>query len=191
MKRNNEGLLNKVLFDIARESIKRHLNSNTIPDFSKYVILHPKLGERRGSFVTLYIEGQLKGCIGRLEGERSLAYDIAINAVDAAFYDNRFLPLSKEDYSKLQIEISLLTEPEKIKFKNEKELFQKIFKKKYGVILKKGVNRSTYLPQVWESYDNPQSFMKELAFKGGFPDGVWNEKECEVYTYSADVIKEE
>lgn len=179
-----------MLFKIARESIRAYLKSKTLPDFSEVAKLYPKLREKRGSFVTLYIDGQLKGCIGRLEGERSLIDDIPVNAVDAAFYDSRFSPLTIPEFPKLKMEISLLTKPEKCIYRNEAELFRKISENKYGVILKMGMNKSTYLPQVWESYDSPRTFMMELAIKGGFPDGIWNEKVCDVYIYTAEVFKE-
>lgn len=181
----------KILFEIARESLKKYLESESIPDFTRLMEQYPELKEKRGSFVTLYLNNQLKGCIGRLEGERSLAEDIAVNSVDAAFYDNRFSPLMAEQYSKLKIEISLLTKSQKISFKNEEDLFKKIDSEKCGVILKMGSSKSTYLPQVWESYDTPQAFMRDLALKGGFPEKVWNDKKCEVYTYTAKVLKED
>jgi AmmeMemoRadiSam system protein A len=190
MKKYKETIPKEILFEIARESIKAFLTTKSIPDTSKYYKSYPKLKEKKGSFVTLYIDEQLKGCIGRLEGERSLADDISVNAIDAAFYDNRFPPLAEEEFIRLKIEISLLTKPEKFIYQTEEELFKKIFENKYGVILKMGINKSTYLPQVWESYSNPQTFMRELAFKGGFPDGVWNNKECEVFTYTAEVFSE-
>lgn len=190
MKINKESFPKEVLFEIARESIRAYLTAKTIPDLSKYIKLYPKLKEKRGSFVTLYIDGQLKGCIGRLEGERSLADDIAANSIDAAFYDSRFSPLTLPEFPILKMEISLLTKPEKCIYRNEAELFRKIFVDRSGVILKMGANRSTYLPQVWESYGHPRTFMRELAIKGGFPDGAWKEKNCEVYTYTAEVFSE-
>ena len=80
---------------------------------------HPSLSETGASFVTLNRQGHLRGCIGTLAARRPLRDDVHHNAVAAAFRDPRFPPLSAEEFGDLEIEVSLLSEPERMSFRDE------------------------------------------------------------------------
>ena len=109
------------------------------------------------------------------------------NAIHAAFDDYRFSPLSKNELSKIKIEISVLSIPRKIEFKNEKELLGKI-DNKMGIIVKKGFNSATFLPQVWEQISDPKSFLEHLSIKAGLEKDAW--KNSDIYFYRVKSIEE-
>ncbi len=97
------------LLKLARDSILNYPN-NTYPDANK---LSKTLKEKRGVFVTLTINKELRGCIGTIQPIMPLYEAVIKNAESAAYADPRFPPLSKEEFSKLKIEISILTVPVK------------------------------------------------------------------------------
>lgn len=179
-----------VLFDIVRHSIKVYIESGKVAKFYNLLSVYPVLGEKLGSFVTLYIKKELNGCVGRIEGENNLAEDLTVNAIDAAFNDNRFIPVNKNCLPDMKVEVSILTQPQVLKFKEVRELFQILNRDKPGVIIEYSGEKSTYLPQVWESYDSPEIFMEELALKGGFDKNIWKLPGCVIKTYQAQIFEE-
>ena len=68
-----------------------------------------KLSEKRGAFVTLKTQGQLRGCIGHTQAIKPLSQTVIDMAQAAAFQDPRFPPLSRQELKDLSIEISALT----------------------------------------------------------------------------------
>src|SRR3989338_11221433 len=107
-----------------------------------------KFMEKSATFVTLYKNGRLRGCIGSLIAARPLYQDVILNAVNAAFFDPRFNPVAKDELSSLCIEISILSKPRKLEYVNNADLLRKL-KTSYGIIIKKGYSTATFLPQVW------------------------------------------
>jgi len=102
-----------------------------------------RLNEKGGAFVSLYVKGELRGCIGSFEGDSSLAEAVNQSAASAT-HDGRFAPLAPDDLSSLEIEISVLTPLNRIRSKDE------IILGKHGIFIRKGLNRGTFLPQVAE-----------------------------------------
>ncbi len=157
---------NSVLLDIARKSIlskfeKVNLDKNTFVEKNK------ELKELGATFVTLNLNGKLRGCIGSLVAHRSLYDDLFHNAQAAAFGDPRFSPLSKEEFEKVDIEISILTKPEPLEYSDFEDLKNKLIPNKHGVILELDGKRATFLPQVWEQLSNFNDFMVHLCQKAG------------------------
>ena len=134
---------------------------------------HPRLAERGACFVTLTLDGQLRGCIGSLNAHRRLEVDVRENAVAAALNDPRFAPLSKEEFERIRVEVSLLTKPEFMDFADEADALAKLEPGRDGVIFFNGCQRATFLPQVWEQLPNPVDFMESLKRKAGLPAGFW------------------
>jgi AmmeMemoRadiSam system protein A len=134
-------------------------------------------------FVTLTAkeDDQLRGCIGNLEAAEgeTLLGNVIRNSMSAAFYDNRFEPLEPDELSRVKIEISVLSKPKIIDFKDEEQLFKQILGK--GVVLQKGFYRATFLPQVWEKLPQPELFLRHLAAKAGLPSSAWSEASYAVY----------
>lgn len=125
------------------------------------------------SFVTLTRHGRLRGCIGSLEAQRPLAVDVSQNAFAAAFEDPRFEPLTPYEVEDLDINISVLSPPERLEVRSEEDLLRTIRPGIDGLILQRGARRATFLPSVWEDLPEPREFIRHLKMKGGWPPHVW------------------
>lgn len=143
----------------------------------------------RASFVTLRQAGDLRGCIGHLEAFQPLIKDVADNAWAAAFRDPRFVPLRHEEFDRLDIHISLLTPPEPMRFESEADLLGQIRPGRDGLILQDGIARGTFLPSVWESLPDVQSFWMHLKRKAGLPGRHWSNT-LKVFRYEAESFPE-
>ena len=173
------------LLALARESIKtallqehpKHLDKATIP---------PILQKDLACFVTLTIHERLRGCIGSLEAFRPLVEDVRDRAVQAALEDYRFPPLQPNELDKVDIEISVLTRPEKLYYNSPEELPAKLRPHIDGVILRDGSLRATFLPQVWEQIPNPEDFLNHLCTKMGAKANHWRTKMLDVEIYQVD-----
>ena len=140
-----------------------------------------KFSKKQASFVTLTENGELRGCIGSLEARQELWKDVQENAVNAAFYDSRFNPLEKNELQKIKIEISVLSKPKKLQYKNPQDILEKI-NSKMGLILKKHGRTATFLPQVWEQLPDRIEFLENLSQKAGLEKDSWKTAEFEYYT---------
>lgn len=128
----------------------------------------PAVFEQKGaSFVTLELDGKLRGCIGSIVPHRNLINDLAENAHSAAFKDPRFNPLDIKDFENIKIKVSLLSKPERIEFSGEEDLLAKITPYKDGIIIRDGNNQAVYLPEVWEQLPDKKLFLSELKIKAG------------------------
>ena len=150
----------------------------------------PKYLERRGTFVTLTIDGGLRGCIGHIIPQESLIEGVRINAANAAFHDPRFRPLSKSEFQKIRIEISILTEPEPLSFSDANDLAARLRPGIDGVIVKKNFHQATFLPQVWEQLPDRHSFLTHLCLKAGLDGDAWKREKMDVYTYQVQAFEE-
>lgn len=146
------------------------------------------LDEKRGAFVTLEFFGQLRGCIGNISPVYPLEEAVRRNALNAAFDDPRFMPLTKEEFKDVEIEISVLTVPKKLEYGSADDLLKKLQPLKDGVILKKGYYEATYLPQVWEDLRDKEAFLSSLCVKAGMRSDEWRSGTVEVFTYQAEVF---
>src|SRR4030042_3764132 len=130
----------KILLKAAQDSIRclfEHIEPER-PDYKKYPVLETKAG----AFVTLTIMGRLRGCIGYIIGEQPLFKTVCDAAVNAAQHDPRFHPLSKKEFDKVHIEISILSELFPMKS------YDDIVIGKHGLILEEKGRRGLLLPQV-------------------------------------------
>jgi len=142
----------------------------------------------RATFVTLQKQGELRGCIGRLEAARPLAEDIAGNAYSAAFEDPRFQPLHESELDGLEIHLSLLTPSEPLAFTSEQDLLDQLRPGEDGLILAEGSRRGTFLPSVWEQLTTPRQFLEHLKLKAGLPASYWSNS-IKAWRYRAEVIE--
>jgi AmmeMemoRadiSam system protein A len=159
----------KTLLHLARAAIGRELGfkSHELPRSDW-------LEEPGATFVTLTLQGQLRGCIGSLEAYRPLGDDVCQNAVASAFRDPRFPPLSKEEFADVAIEVSLLSQPELIRHNSEEDALAQLTPGRDGVIIQLGTQRATYLPQVWAQLPEPREFIAHLKQKAGLPEDFWS-----------------
>ena len=133
----------------------------------------PQLAQRGATFVTLTIDGELRGCIGSLNAHRALGIDVRENAVAAALSDPRFPPLSADEFDKVRIEVSLLSEPEFLEFRDEADALAQLRPGVDGVIFFNGCQKATFLPQMWEQLPDKASFMAALKQKARLPVDFW------------------
>lgn len=173
------------LITLARESIKSKLEKRNFEPDEK---IKKKFNEKRACFVTLNLNGDLRGCVGSLTPSQELWKDVSENAINSAFNDTRFYPLTKKEFEKIKIEISILTPAQKIEYKNIEELKKKISKK--GVIIKKSWCSATYLPQVWGQIPDEENFLSSLCQKAGLPSETWKKEKLDVWVYDVEKIKE-
>lgn len=183
-------LLNKAhqqqVLELAEASIQNGLQTGK--PLKIYLADYPEeLKEKRGTFVTLHINHELRGCIGVLEAIRPLAEDIAENAFSAAFKDSRIPPLSEAEFKDLQIHLSILTPAEPIVFTSEQDLINQLQPGIDGLILQEGYRRGTFLPSVWESLPKPEEFLRHLKQKAGLPPDYWSDS-IRVSRYRTEAI---
>ena len=140
--------------------------------------------------MTLTKNNNLRGCIGSLYASQPLWKEVQENALRAAFQDPRFFPLTKNELNEIKIEVSVLSEPKKLPFKDENDLLKKI-NKNMGIIIKKNFKSATFLPQVWEQLPDKKEFLEHLCLKAGLNKDDWKSKNTEILYYFVESEKED
>jgi AmmeMemoRadiSam system protein A len=180
----------KILLRLARESVERAVKGEELPSLDLSA-LPPRLREEGSSFVTLTLHGKLRGCIGSLESYESLAEDVREHASGAALKDPRFSPVSEDELRGLEIEISRLTRPIPLEYRDANDLLFKLRPHIDGVILRADPHhRATFLPQVWEKIPDPAEFLDNLCYKMGLEPDLWRRAHFEVLTYQVEEFHE-
>ncbi|MFA7571017.1 MAG: AmmeMemoRadiSam system protein A [Sulfurimonadaceae bacterium] len=179
---------NAVLLRIAKGAIEENLFNTSLLDKTKLIEQYPFLNQAKATFVTLMLHGQLRGCIGSLIAHRTLYDDIISNAKAAAFKDPRFNPLSQQEFESIEVELSLLSEPQKLLYDSVENLKTQIHPYVDGVILQYGNHQATFLPQVWEQLPTFKLFFEHLCAKAGVSVACL-ENNAIIYTYKVDKIK--
>ncbi len=176
----------QILLQVAKQSIEYGFSNNKpiSINLDEYPL---ELHKKTATFVTLEINGNLRGCIGTLIAIRPLIKDIAYHAYAAAFSDPRFSKIRLDEFSRLAINISLLSIPEFISFDSEEDLIQQLRPKIDGLILTDGVNKGIFLPSVWESLNQPSEFLRYLKQKAGLAPDYWSNK-ITVERYTVEYI---
>jgi AmmeMemoRadiSam system protein A len=143
------------------------------------------LDEYCGAFVTIHQHGELRGCIGYVEGTRPLKQAVREMAAAAAFEDPRFPQVTKEDVPDLDIEISVLSPIKEINSVDEIEVG------KHGLIVKNGLHKGLLLPQVATEQDwNRQQFLEFTCIKAGLHSDAWNDPQTKIQTFTAEIFSE-
>jgi len=148
------------------------------------------LKQKRGVFVTLHKKGRLRGCIGNIEPIKTLEAGVRENALSAAFNDSRFASLAFEELALIDIEISILSKPTPLDYKDAGQLISSLVPGEDGVILEKNHHRATFLPQVWEQLPTPEEFLSHLCSKAGLAANEWKSAGLKVYTYQVQSFGE-
>ncbi len=171
------------LFDIARSSIKTMLAGHRRYTTDESMIPEA-LKQPLGAFVTLKINGELRGCIGRFISSDPLYEVVKASAVSSAFEDPRFNPLTLQDYEKTDMEITVLGPMKKIKSIDE------IILGKHGIYIKKDSRSGTMLPQVATEYGwTVEEFLGHTSRdKAGLGWDGW--KDAELFVYEGVVLEE-
>jgi AmmeMemoRadiSam system protein B/AmmeMemoRadiSam system protein A len=183
----------QVLVKLARHTIMERLG-RSLPssevNLLKMAMQDKNFQSHCGTFVTLKIQGQLRGCIGNLTPAESIANGIKRNAINAAFHDPRFAPLSTDELEQTEIEVSILTEPHPLEYRDSDDLIDKLRVNIDGVIIRKGHASATFLPQVWEQLPKPEDFLTHLCMKAGLPSDAWKSSQLEILTYQVQYFAE-
>lgn len=180
----------KELLKIAREAISAAVNKEPLNKIDLNCLSN-NLQKDGASFVTLTINGRLRGCIGALEASQPLALDVQEHAVAAALEDYRFSHVSADEVPLINIEISWLTPSKRLDYTDSSDLMSKLRPGTDGVLIKDGPRRATFLPQVWEKISDCEDFLSHLCVKMGERPDLWQQKHLEVYTYKVEEFKED
>jgi AmmeMemoRadiSam system protein A len=184
LEKNEQG---KILLHIARVAIARALRASgqslTIDEQL------PWLSRPGATFVTLTQSGDLRGCIGSLQARKPLIDDVSNNAVAAALHDPRFTPLTANELSMINVEVSLLSDLQPLDFDSEADALAQLRPNIDGIVLEYGVYRSTFLPQVWESLPQPQQFLAKLKSKARLSENFWAE-DIKLFRYTVSKWRE-
>ena len=167
------------LKQLARQTIEDVLFDRDKSEFEPT----ESLKEKRGAFVTVKKNNQLRGCIGYIKGVLPLYETIREMAIQAAFRDPRFSPLQKNEWKDVDIEISVLTPMKKINDVSEIDVGV------HGLYIEKGPYSGLLLPQVatehrWDSV----TFLENTCYKAGLQKDAWKSKDTVIYVFSADVF---
>jgi len=176
----------RTLLGLARATVQAQLeNGAAAADLSRFS-LTPLLRSEMGAFVTLKKDGELRGCIGYLQGIKPLYKAVMDNALSAAFRDPRFPPVRREEEPGLRIEISVLSPIVAVKVLEEIEVGRD------GLLITKGRCRGTLLPQVAVEYGwSREEFLEHACLKAGLPKTAYKEPGVVIERYSAQVFGED
>jgi AmmeMemoRadiSam system protein A len=170
------------LLRLARATIEARLDGAPLPSSEPE---DENLLEPRGAFVTLKIDGRLRGCIGHVVGVAPLWLAVRENAIAAAFEDPRFAPLEADELLVARIEISALTPLHKV-------AADEIEVGRDGILLERGHARGLLLPQVAVEYGwDQETFLDHTCRKAGLAPGCWRDPDTTISTFSAEVFGEE
>ena len=174
------------LIELAEQTIRNGAARNTS---GPPTIAHDELPlwarTPAATFVTVYVDGTLNGCVGTLMPVRPLAEDIVTNAYRAAFEDPRFTGVTANDLADLFVHVAILGPLEPLTVDDERDLLEQIRVGVDGVVLDDGDRRGTFLPAVWAKLPDPRAFLGQLKRKAGFADDEWPAT-LQTYRFSVD-----
>ena len=187
-----EGSKNKFIKEYYSEYLLKLCRNIILSKFNKGTLYtaHAQVFNQLGAcFVTLKKNNNLRGCIGSIIAHQSLINDIVQHSKDAAFHDPRFNPVEENEVDSLTIDISILSEPEQMRFKDEQDLLEQIVPFRDGIIIKDKFYQAVYLPSVWEDLPDKVMFLNSLKMKAGLPPEYFS-KTFEAYRFSTVYIEE-
>jgi AmmeMemoRadiSam system protein A len=172
----------RALLRLARQAVIEAVSHESLP---QQIPVHGIFAERRGAFVTLHVRHRLRGCIGVTEAHDPLGDSIVRCAVSAALQDPRFPPVRSEEIPDLQIEISLLSSPARIRP-------QDIEIGRHGLLIARGRQRGLLLPQVaTEHRMNAEQFLQETCRKAHLPLEAWRDPDVELFGFTCEILSED
>jgi AmmeMemoRadiSam system protein A len=146
------------LIRLAKKTVEMYIKEGKVFKPQKLTL---QMKERAGTFVSIHKLGELRGCIGTIEPQRSnLAEEIIINAISSAVRDPRFLPITPDELKDLDYSVDVLTTPEPVKSKDQLD------PKRYGLIVEAGWRKGLLLPAL-EGVDNVEEQLNICRQKAG------------------------
>ncbi|WP_407377517.1 TIGR00296 family protein [Methanobrevibacter sp.] len=176
------------LLELAKEAVAFYLETGKkIEVPMDYPI---ELDEKLGVFVTINKKNRLRGCIGYAEPIESAIKATIEVAIAAAFNDPRFNAIDADEYSKLEFEVTVLTEPELIEVAHPDQYMDEIEIGRDGLIIQKGYSRGLLLPQVAvENAFDVETFLDHTCMKAGISADSWMDEMCDVYKFQGQIFK--
>jgi hypothetical protein len=172
----------KILLEIAHKAVEAKIHEDDIAPEPRE---EKALNMRSGCFVTIKLDGELRGCIGNFQSDRPLFKEVAEMAAASACKDPRFYPLQPDEINKISIDISVLSPLDKI------ENIEAIEVGTHGIYLEKGYYRGVLLPQVATEHNwDRETFLKQTCIKAGLPTDSWAAEETDIYIFSAEVFSD-
>ncbi len=169
----------KELLELAKDTITGYVTNGKVPELE---INNPKLKAEGAVFVTIKMNGLLRGCIGHIQPVIPLYQSVIRNAVAACSSDPRFPPMKEEELKHMDVEISILSPLRLLKDVKNIQLG------KHGLFLVKGLRSGLLLPQVATELGwNRDTFLEQVCAKAGLPKDAW--KDAELYAFTAEIIK--
>jgi AmmeMemoRadiSam system protein A len=161
------------LLELARSSIRGAFRHGSRPT--------PPCGEwswpltaNGASFVTLTMDGALRGCCGSIVPIRPLGEDVWHNALRTAFDDPRFPALRVNEVQRCAVAIAVLGPLEMLAAGSEQALVEQLRPGVDGLLLRHGDLQATFLPKVWQQLSDPRRFLGHLKRKMGLPESYWD-----------------
>ncbi|NOR58006.1 MAG: AmmeMemoRadiSam system protein A [Sulfurimonas sp.] len=182
-------MVDAILLRIAKSAILSKFDDTQSVDAESILQGYPDLAKDGAAFVTIKFDDNLRGCIGSIVPHRRLIDDIVHNAVSAGFRDPRFNALSVDELSHLNLEVSVLSEPEILKYDDYADLLRKVQPNIDGLILTHKGHQGTFLPQVWEQLPTAKEFLEHLSMKAGATPSIYSEHPT-IYRYGVEHIEE-
>ncbi len=179
----------RFLLNLARKSLISAATNGPVPEVSAAEV-SPNLAEAKGCFVTLTVNGALRGCIGTILPQEPLWRAVADNTQSAARRDPRFVPVRSDEVGRIRIEISVLTVPQPLRFNSPDDLLAKLNAYEDGVVLQIGARGATYLPQVWGQIPDKVEFLNQLSEKAGCPAAAWRGSGTSISIYHVESFEE-
>lgn len=177
------------LIEAARYGVTFGLEHGRAPSIGLGSGLSPALSAHRAAFVTLTLDGTLRGCIGSIVAHRPLIIDVAENAYKAAFADRRFAQLTREEAERMDVSVSVLSTPRPMAFETEADLVRQTRPDTDGLIMSDRVDgrdhRGIFLPSVWSGIPNAEDFVRRLKNKSGLAMDHWSDS-LTVHRYTTE-----
>jgi uncharacterized protein len=183
--RNNQiyllTLARQALETFVKEGITIHVDEAGLDD---------ELKMQGATFVTLHKNGQLRGCIGALSAYQPIYMDVIEHAIAAGTQDLRFPSMHENELAQLHYEISILSNPQPLQYASTEDLLEKLRPGIHGVVISSGLQRATFLPQVWDSLPEKEEFLSHLCRKMGARPNDWRTKHFDVSVYQVQEFAE-
>ena len=178
----------RFVIEFARKVIENFVKNESVLEIPKK---YPKeLESKRGVFVTIFKNENLRGCIGYPYPTQSAIKNLREAAVGVT-RDPRFPPLRKNELDEIVVEVSVLTEPKLIEVKKKEKYLERIEPHKDGLIIKKDMRSGLFLPQVWEQIPDKIEFLSNLCLKAGLSPDEWMSDGISIYKFQVEFVKED
>jgi len=170
------------LLEVARKAVENSVRLKELPALSS---IPERLTKKRGAFITLKINGVLRGCVGEIFAQKPLVEAVQSCAVKSALEDKRFPPVIESELSHLEYEISVLTPLKPLETLTDIEIG------KNGLLVVREEKSGVLLPRVpvsngWDRFQ----FLERTCLKAELPKDAWKDPNTLVFIFSAEAFDE-